>query len=147
MSSSYINISLHIIFHIKNTSCVIKEEDLSRLFHYIGGTIRATNGHVYIVGGRPDHIHILASPPVMLSLADFVRTIKANSSRWIKELGPCYSNFLWQEGYAAFSVSESMKVHVINYISNQETHHRRQTTQEEFQQFLEKNGLKLYKQN
>ena len=119
----------------------MKEEDLTRIFHYIGGTIRAINGHVYIVGGRPDHIHILASPSVMASLADFVRTIKANTSRWIKELGTCYTDFSWQEGYAAFSVSESQKVNVIHYISNQENHHRRQTTQEEFQQFLEKNGF------
>ncbi|MBR5895700.1 MAG: transposase [Akkermansia sp.] len=147
MSSSYINVSLHIIFHIKNTSCVMKEEDLTRIFHYIGGTIRAISGHVYIVGGRPDHIHILASPPVVVSLADFVRTIKANTSRWIKGLDSSYSNFSWQEGYAAFSVSASRKVNVIHYISNQEIHHRKQTTLEEFHQFLEKNGFRLDKQN
>ena len=147
MSSSYINVSLHIIFHIKNTSCVMKEEDLTRIFHYIGGIIRAISGHVYIVGGRPDHIHILASPPVVVSLADFVRTIKANTSRWIKGLDSSYSNFSWQEGYAAFSVSASRKVNVIHYISNQEIHHRKQTTLEEFHQFLEKNGFRLDKQN
>ena len=125
----------------------MREDDLSRIFHYIGGTIRAIHGHVYIVGGRPDHIHILASPPVMVSLGDFVRTIKANTSRWIKELDSCYADFSWQEGYAAFSVSESKKVAVIHYISNQENHHRRQTTQEEFQQFLEKNGFLSDEQN
>lgn len=125
----------------------MKEEDLTRIFHYIGGTIRAISGHVYIVGGRPDHIHILASPPVVVSLADFVRTIKANTSRWIKGLDSSYSNFSWQEGYAAFSVSASRKVNVIHYISNQEIHHRKQTTLEEFHQFLEKNGFRLDKQN
>ena len=125
----------------------MKEEDLTRIFHYIGGTIRAISGHVYIVGGRPDHIHILASPPVVVSLADFVRTIKANTSRWIKGLDSSYSNFSWQEGYAAFSVSASRKVNVIHYISNQEIHHRKQTTLEEFHQFLEKNGFRLNKQN
>ncbi len=125
----------------------MKEEDLTRIFHYIGGTIRAISGHVYIVGGRPDHIHILASPPVVVSLADFVRTIKANTSRWIKGLDSSYSNFSWQEGYAAFSVSASRKVNVIHYISNQEIHHRKQTTLEEFNQFLEKNGFRLDKQN
>jgi REP element-mobilizing transposase RayT len=86
MGSSYTDINIHIIFHTKDISPVMKEEDLSRIFHYIGGIIRALSAHVYMIGGRPDHIHILASLPVSLSLSDFVRKIKSNSSRWMKSL-------------------------------------------------------------
>ena len=102
MGSSYTDINIHIIFHTKDISPVMKEEDLSRIFHYIGGIIRALSAHVYMIGGRPDHIHILASLPVSLSLSDYVRKIKSNSSRWMKSLGPDYKGFTWQGGTAHF---------------------------------------------
>ena len=70
----------------------------------------------YMVGGRPDHMHILATD------SD-------------------YKGFVWQEGYGAFSVSQSNVDIVIKYILNQKEHHKRLTTQEEFQQFLRKHGF------
>ena len=141
MSHSFSNINVHIIFHVRSTGCVIQEEHLSRLFHYIGGTIRAMSGHVYMVGGMPDHIHILTSLPGKMSASDFIRSIKANASRWIKGLAPYYCNFSWQEGYGVFSVSESNKEDVVQYIMNQKEHHRQRTCDEEFQIFLKRNRL------
>jgi len=44
--------------------------------------------------------------------------------------------FAWQPGYGAFSVSKSNVPGVLNYIGNQEAHHRRATFQEEFINFL-----------
>ena len=145
MSHSFVNLSVHIIFHIKTADSFIKEAHLARAFHYIGGTIRAMSGHVYMVGGRPDHIHILTSLPASMSLSDFVRSVKANTSRWIKGLDICYSNFSWQKGYGAFSVSESNKDSVIHYISNQEEHHRKQSAEAEFLAFLRKHHLDVEK--
>ena len=142
MGSSYTNINIHIIFHTKsNTNCRMKEPDLPRIFQYIGGMIRSLGGYPYIIGGRPDHIHILTTLPVTSGLSDFFRAIKSNSSKWIKNIGSEYHFFAWQEGYGAFSVSQSNKNTVMNYISNQEQHHRTCTAQEEFQQFLIKHGI------
>ncbi len=76
-----------------------------------------------------------------MALSDYVRTIKANSSKWMKSLGTEYANFSWQEGYGAFSVSESMKDAVINYIKHQKEHHQRRSANDEFAHFLERNGL------
>ena len=143
MGNSLVKVSVHIIFHVKSTGNVIKEEHLARVFSFIGGTIRAMEGCAYTIGGMPDHIHILSSLPLTMSIADFVRTIKANTSRWIKGLDSSYENFKWQEGYAAFSVSESNKEAVTAYIDNQATHHRKYTTHEEFMLFLLKNGIQV----
>ena len=141
MGSSYINVCVHIIFHTKNTSCSMRECDLSRIFHYIGGTIRSLSGYVCRVWGRPDHIHILTSLPPTLSIADFVRKIKSNSSKWIKNLHESYCNFSWQEGYGIFSVSESNKEMVIHYIEHQKEHHEKRSANEEFILFLKRNGI------
>ena len=119
----------------------MKEEDLSQIYCYIGGIIRSLSGFTYTIGGRPDHIHILASLPASMALSDYVRTIKANSSKWMKSLGTEYDNFSWQEGYGAFSVSESMKDAVIDYIKHQKEHHQCRSANDEFAHFLERNGL------
>ena len=119
----------------------MQEADLTRIFDYMGGTIRSLSGHSCQIGGRPDHIHILTSLPVSVSLADFVRKIKANTSKWIKQLGQEYKEFAWQEGYGAFSVSESNKETVVHYIEHQKVHHKTRTAHEEFLLFLEKHGL------
>ena len=141
MGNSLINVSLHIIFHVKSTGCTMQAEHLPRILRYIGGTIRAMGGRAYTIGGMQDHVHILTSLPVTMSLADFVRNIKSNSSRWIKGLDMCYNRFSWQEGYGAFSVSESMKEAVIAYIDNQARHHQRHTAHEEFALFMKKYGV------
>ena len=137
MSSSYTNINIHIIFHTKYYGLTIKEEDLSEVFHYIGGLIRTLSGVAYKVGGRPDHIHILSSLPPTTSLSDYVRKIKSNSSKWIKGLDERYKLFEWQEGYGAFSISSSLLDKTIQYIRMQEEHHKKRNAKEEFKLFLD----------
>ncbi len=141
MGRSYTNIIIHIIFHVKNDECKMNENDLPQIFRYIGGIVHSEKSFVYTIGGRPNHIHVLATLPTNTSISEFVRSIKANTSRWIKGLHPSYETFAWQEGYAAFSVSESLKSTVIKYIETQKEHHKTLTAQEEFLQFLKKNGI------
>lgn len=119
----------------------MKEGDLSRIFHYIGGVIRAMLGCAFMVGGRPDHIHILTTLPNGMSLADFVRNVKSNTTKWMKTINPDYRDFAWQEGYGAFSVSESNKSAVIEYRERQQEHHCRHTARMEFCNFLKKHGF------
>ena len=103
--------------------------------------MRNLSGYAFMIGGRTDHIHILSSLPVTTSLSDFVSRIKSNTSRWLKGLGVQYQNFSWQEGYGAFSVSESNKDEVIKYIINQKQHHQRRSAHDEFVRFMEKNRV------
>jgi streptomycin 6-kinase len=49
----------------------------------------------------------------------------------------------WQTGYGAFSVSESNKSAVVEYIVNQETHHRKMTFQEEIRALLKKHSVRF----
>ena len=67
-----------------------------------------------------------------------VEEVKKSSSKWIKTIGPNYRNFYWQDGYGIFSVNPSEVEVVIDYIKNQEEHHRKRTFQEEFLVFLKK---------
>ncbi|MCR5453481.1 MAG: transposase [Bacteroidales bacterium] len=137
MASTLVKIYIHIVFHVKNTGVPIREEDLPRIFDYIGGVIRNVGGISMVVGGMPDHIHILSTLPKTISLSDFIRTIKANTSRWIKMLDEYYAPFVWQDGYGAFSVSSTKIPAVKNYINNQKKHHETISYIDEYKQMLE----------
>ena len=79
----------------------MRENDLKRIFSYIGGIINGIGGVTMDVGGVVDHVHIVASLPKTKSLSDFVKIIKSDNSRWIKSIDSYYDKFAWQEGYGA----------------------------------------------
>jgi len=108
------------------------------LHAYVGGIMRNKNAKLLAAGGMNDHVHVYASLPSTVTIADFVSTIKSNSSRWVHESFPNRRGFAWQEGYGAFSVSKSEEEKVINYIRNQREHHRKRSFKEEYLDFLEK---------
>ena len=54
---------------------------------------------------------------------------------------PRRSQFAWQQGYGAFSVSRSNVDDVVRYIANQQEHHRKKTFQEEYVELLVRHGI------
>ena len=90
----------------------------------------------------PEHIHFYAYMPKTVSVSKFMEIIKANSSKWVHDTFPNKDKFGWQDGYGAFSVSKSAEDMVIQYIRNQQEHHRNKSFQEEFIDFLKKYGIK-----
>ncbi len=65
------------------------------------------------------------------------------SSRWLHQNYPALSDFGWQDGYGAFTVSESQIPSVRNYICRQPVHHRTTTLAEEYQTFLQHHGIEF----
>ena len=64
--------------------------------------------------------------------------VKKQSSKWIKTQGANYNNFYWQDGYGIFSVNPAEVDVVIDYIKNQEEHHKKRLYQDEYRAFLKK---------
>jgi REP element-mobilizing transposase RayT len=84
----------------------------------------------------PDHIHILFGMRPTQSLSDLMKVVKQDSSKWINQKGFVNGKFGWQAGYGGFSYSKSELSNVINYIKNQEAHHKTNTFAEEYLQLL-----------
>ncbi len=84
---------------------------------------------------------MLATLPRAISQASLVETVKTSSSKWIKMLDVQYRGFSWQRGYAAVSVSPSQLETVLEYVKNQEEHHRGRTFQEEYRELLRRHGI------
>lgn len=141
MGNSLVKNNIHAVFHTKSGGITVAEADLPRLFSYIGGIINNTDGITLTVGGRPDHVHVLFSLPQTVALADYMRNLKAKSSHWLKGVSARYAHFAWQEGYGAFSVSPTLIEKTVNYIANQDEHHRKMTFREEVMRFFEAYGI------
>jgi REP element-mobilizing transposase RayT len=84
------------------------------------------------VGGMADHVHVLLSLPSTISISKAMQLLKGGSSKWVHETFPRHWLFRWQVKYGAFGVSVSLLEKTIEYIKNQEAHHRKMTFQEEF---------------
>ena len=141
MANTYTQLFTHIVFHTKSTGIVMRDEDLERVFQYIGGIIREEGAVPFAIGGVADHIHILISLPKTAALSDLMRVIKAKSSKWLRRLDSYYELFSWQDGYGAFSVSPSLMERTKNYILTQAEHHRTKTYREEYKGILDGYGI------
>jgi len=128
MANTYTQIYIHIVFAVKGRQCLIQREWKDELFKYMTGIIKNKNQIPIQINGMPDHVHILTAINLINNLSAIVRDIKANSSKWINEKKNIDTQFRWQNGYGAFSVSHSKLPKIINYIKNQEKHHSKKTS-------------------
>ncbi len=137
MAGTFTNIVYHIVFATKNRRPFMKPEMTPRVWSYLGGAIRAEKGVLYEIGGTTDHIHLLIRWRPNETISNLVGGIKRNTTIWIHDTFPELSEFYWQEGYGAFTVSYSQVERVKAYIQNQEEHHRTKDFQAEFIALLE----------
>lgn len=140
MGSTFLSLHYHIVFSTKERRPFIKPAWRAQLHEYLGGTIRGLGGVPEIVGGVEDHVHLLVALRATHCLSDFMQELKKASSVWAAEKHE--SDFRWQDGYAAFTVSWSHVEPVRHYIATQEDHHRKTDFVFELKQLLEKNGVK-----
>ena len=141
MSSSYCNLLYHIVFSTTRREPWLTVTIRPRIHQYLGGAIRDENGIGIIINGTADHVHILAKLRQDKAISKLVGELKANSSGWISRTFKEAAGFEWQEGYGAFTVSESQCPKVHRYIERQEEHHRSVSFLDEFKTLLKAHGL------
>lgn len=139
MAGAYTNLLYHVIFSTKHRKPLITST--ADLYDYIGGIIRGQKGILLEIGGFTDHLHLVVKLRTDVSVAEMVRLIKCNSSKWMNEQRINADRFEWQTGYGTFTVSTSQLAALREYVQNQESHHRKQTFQEEFVGFLKRHGV------
>lgn len=140
MSHSFSKNHQHIVFSTAGRRKTIKKDIQPRVWAYMAGICRNHAMFVGAIGGIEDHVHLLIELPPSMDVAQAVRLIKSNSSKWLNETG---KSFAWQKGYAAFSVSASNVGPVKTYIRCQERHHRKMSFEEELIALLTKHGIEF----
>lgn len=134
--STYTQILYHIVFGTKYREMTLIKEHRPELFQYIYGLLQKKRCHLYRINGVEDHLHILTHLHPSVALANLVKDIKLASTEFIKR-GDLFPDFNgWQDGYGAFTYSIKAKNSLIQYIKNQEEHHRDVTFEEEYVSLL-----------
>ena len=140
MPSTHLSLHYHLVFSTKDRVPLIVPAWRERLHAFLGGIVKSLDGIPEAIGGVADHVHLLIGLRATHCLADVMREVKAVSSRWAHdEIGE--RAFVWQEGYGAFTVGAPQCPAVRGYVARQDEHHRAQTFQDEYIEFLKRGGV------
>jgi putative transposase len=132
---------IHLIYSTKNRTPWLSQEVRADVFGYKAGILKEWKSPALRIGGVADQVHVLFCLSKNHALAKVIEEVKKASSKWLKTRGAEFSDFYWQAGYGAFSVSQSQVDQVQRYIERQEEHHRTRSFQDEFLVFLKRHGM------
>ena len=138
MANTYSQINIQCVFAVQGRENVITKNFRDDLHKYMSGILKNDNAYPLAVGGWKDHVHVFFELHPDSRISDLMRMLKATSSKWINDNKLVKGKFQWQAGYGTFSYSRSQRNDVINYILNQEEHHKKKTFKEEYIDMLNK---------
>ena len=119
----------HLIWATKARHPLITPDIDLVLYGYIIGKAHALGCIIHAIGGTENHVHLVASIPPKISIADFVKGIKGSSAHHLNH-NPTHSfpQFGWQRGYGVFSLGHKQLDEAVAYVKNQKIHHQQATT-------------------
>jgi len=138
MANTYTQIYIQVVFAVKGRQNLIKEQFRNELQKYITGIVSNRGQKLISIFCMPNHTHLLVGIKPNISLSDLVRDIKAGSSGFINQKHWMTTKFSWQEGFGAFSYSQSQLDDVVHYIEKQKEHHKKASFKEEYKLLLNK---------
>ncbi len=135
MPQSLSQLLVHIIYSTKGRIPFLRDNTLrDELCAYMAAVLDYYDSPVWSIGGYDDHIHALCNLSKSHALSKVIGECKRSTSKWLKTKG--ISDFYWQAGYGAFSVSYDAAPQVMKYIREQPQHHATMSFQDEFRAFL-----------
>lgn len=141
--STYTQTLYQIVFSTKYREKSLSKNNRIILFKYMSGLLSNKKCHVYRINGIEDHLHIITHIHPSIALSSLVRAIKVSSALFIKEQ-KLFSHFhSWQDGYGAFTYGIQDKDRLIEYVINQESHHKTKSFKEEYLDLLNEHGIVL----
>ena len=134
--STYTQILYQLVFSTKHRNPTLVKEHRRDLYKCMWGILNNKNCAIYQIGGVEDHTHIVFDLHPSIALANLVKDIKLGATSFIKEkeIFPDFQG--WQDGYGAFTYSIDAKKSLVNYVMNQEEHHKTQSSIDELRQLL-----------
>src|SRR5688572_10445899 len=138
MADTFSRIYLQFVFAVKGRQNLIAAEHKEELHKYITRLAQNRKTKMLAIHCMPDHTHLFVGFKPNVLISDFIKEIKVESNEFINNKKWIRGKFNWQDGYGVFSYSHSQINGVINYILNQEAHHRKKTFRHEYHELLEK---------
>ena len=142
MGHSLTKILIHAVWSTKERQPFLRGELKNKVCHTVQSKLFELSCHCIALNATSDHIHTFFHLPANHPLGHVLKMIKGGTSHWINQNNFLAQKFAWQVGYGAFSVGASQVGRVVDYIRNQEEHHREMSYLEEVERFFKWYGLK-----
>jgi len=124
----YWRLFYHVVWGTKGREPLIGDWFASALYQRVADKAVQLDAIVHAVNGTEDHIHLAASIPPAMALAEMVRQVKGSSSHFINHELDLPVPFAWQAEYGVVSIGQKQLSTVVEYIKGQKQHHTQQTT-------------------
>lgn len=141
MPNTYSRIVFHVIFAVKYREALITKDIKTELEKYLCALFANRDQKVLAISCMPDHVHILYSHRLSIHIPDLIKEVKVASTLFIRSKLAVRKPFYWQSGYAIFSCWADDLKRIIQYIQNQEEHHRKKDFLSEYRDTLTKNEV------
>ena len=141
MANTYSQLYYHMVWSVKNRHSLLTKDIKEDIHRYITGIVTNQGQKLMAINSHVDHIHMLISCRTSVQPDALMKEVKEHSTRFINTNNLTRQKFYWQGGYGAFSVSKRNSDMIIDYITNQEEHHRKKTFREEYIELLNENGV------
>ena len=135
---SYVKIFVHLVFSTKDRVPLLSKDVRKTLFQHIKKHAYSNSIYVEAIGGWNEHVHLLISLGKEQNISKVAMLLKGESSYWINKQMILSEQFYWQDDYYAVSIGESGRSKLVDYIKNQEEHHKSQGYIEEINEILSK---------
>jgi putative transposase len=139
--STYTQLIYQIVFRTKGRDRSLTSDNRPKLFNYMVGILNTQKCHPYIINGVEDHIHIITHIHPDVAISRLMKDIKMACTDYIKR-EQLFKNFRgWQEGYGAFTYSITARDTLIEYVKNQEKHHKTCDFENEYRKLLKEHDV------
>ncbi len=133
---SYTSLTYHIVLSTYRRQPAINIPNENLLYRIIYHMCTQRGCHVHRIGGMPDHVHILCDIPPTIAVAQLIKVLKSETSKFLTDSDAFPVWVGWSQGYGIFTIDASTTQTRINYIANQKEHHKKETFHDEFLRFL-----------
>jgi putative transposase len=113
----------HIVWATRDRLPLITSDREPHLYQHIIHKIQTLEAECHVIGGMPDHIHLIVSIPPKIAISEFVKRIKGSSARYINQ-SETLKTFAWQREYSVFSLGSKQTDRAIEYVKNQKQRHQ-----------------------
>ena len=142
---SYVRIWVHCVWGTKKHIPFLNESNIESILKHIKENAKSKDIYIDFINGHKEHIHCTISLNAEQALSKVIQLIKGESSYWINKNKLSQGKFEWADEYFAVSVGESQINNVRDYIKNQESHHKKKSWEDEYNEFIKKYGFKKIK--
>ncbi|MEM9955858.1 MAG: IS200/IS605 family transposase [Chloroflexota bacterium] len=125
---AFIVVYYHVVWATKYRLPLITEQIEPLIFDVIRAKSKQFKSPIHAINAVSDHIHIAVEISQTVALYEWVRQVKAVSSRIVnKEFPHLETRFYWQKSYSIHSFGKKRLPFVTRYIDKQKQHHEQGT--------------------